>query len=74
MNEMQPELTERYDRYCLENMFDHAKVEHLRTAGCKCQEPLLGWRPMWGPRCRLCNTEASIYVENADGQGQRDHK
>lgn len=32
-------------------------IQDLRSWGCKCKEPLLGWRPEWGPRCRLCNTE-----------------
>lgn len=30
----------------------------LRDAGCKCEQPLLGYRPGVGPRCRLCNTVA----------------
>lgn len=30
----------------------------LKEAGCKCNLPLLGYRPNKGPRCRLCNTEA----------------
>lgn len=33
-------------------------VALLHDAGCKCSDPLLGWRPGKGPRCRLCNTEA----------------
>lgn len=31
-------------------------TEQLRIAGCKCQEPLIGYTPGIGPRCRLCNT------------------
>ena len=31
----------------------------LRKAGCRCNQPLLGYRPEVGPRCRLCNTVAS---------------
>lgn len=27
----------------------------LRRAGCKCESPLLGYRPDVGYRCRLCN-------------------
>ena len=61
---MQPELTERFDRYCYETMFEHKRVELLRKAGCKCAKPLLGWRPMKGPRCRLCNAEGDAYLEN----------
>lgn len=30
----------------------------LRSAGCKCKQPLLGYRPNVGPRCRLCNVVA----------------
>jgi len=32
----------------------------LRSAGCTCPVPLLGYRPNVGPRCRLCNTVAEI--------------
>ena len=36
---------------------EDAMVDHLRTLGCKCAEPLIGYRPGVGPRCRLCNVE-----------------
>lgn len=41
-------------------------IQDLRTWGCKCKEPLLGWRPEWGPRCRLCNTENPNRAWKAD--------
>jgi hypothetical protein len=49
------------DKRLYESMPDEDRVEALRCAGCKCHQPLLGWRPLKGPRCRLCNTEADIY-------------
>jgi hypothetical protein len=30
----------------------------LRRAGCKCESPLIGYRPGVGIRCRLCDTVA----------------
>lgn len=41
---------------------DHHLRENLwlRRAGCRCQNPLNGFRPGVGPRCRLCNTQASL--------------
>ena len=36
------------------------RVALLREAGCDCENPLLGWRPDVGPRCRMCNTVAEI--------------
>jgi hypothetical protein len=30
----------------------------LRMKGCECRIPLFGWRPNFGPKCRLCNVEA----------------
>jgi hypothetical protein len=38
-------------------------VPLLRAAGCHCPQPLLGWRPFVGPRCRLCNVEAEGKME-----------
>ncbi|HEY1700766.1 MAG TPA: hypothetical protein VGG75_13720 [Trebonia sp.] len=32
----------------------------VRAAGCRCERPLLGWRPQAGPRCRLCNATADL--------------
>jgi|GEM_PF-4336512 len=32
-------------------------IQDLRAWGCKCHEPLLGWRHGQGPRCRICNAE-----------------
>lgn len=43
-------------------------VELLRQAGCKCQRPLLGYKPSVGPRCRLCNTQA---LDPASGEEER---
>lgn len=37
---------------------DSQAIALLRRAGCKCNLPLLGYRPKVGPRCRLCNTVA----------------
>jgi lipid II:glycine glycyltransferase (peptidoglycan interpeptide bridge formation enzyme) len=35
-----------------------ALVQHVRELGCKCEKPLLGYSPGYGPRCRLCNVDA----------------
>lgn len=35
-------------------------MHELREAGCKCERPLLGYRPNVGPRCRLCNVIATL--------------
>ena len=39
-----------------------ALVEHLRSLGCVCPKPLVGYRPNAGPRCRLCNVEPASPV------------
>ncbi len=41
-------------------MDERDQIEYLRRAGCKCVQPLLGYRPGEGPRCRLCNTVARV--------------
>ncbi len=38
---------------------DAGALAVLRLAGCTCDEPLIGYRPGVGPRCRLCNVHAS---------------
>jgi len=38
--------------------------ELLHKFGCTCPDPLLGYRPGVGPRCRLCNTVAKIEENN----------
>ena len=30
----------------------------LRTLGCQCPKPLIGYSPGYGPRCRLCQVDA----------------
>ena len=36
-----------------------ARLEQtVHAAGCTCPQPLLGFRPNVGPRCRLCNVVA----------------
>lgn len=35
-----------------------ALIEHVRTLGCKCEQPLIGYSPGYGPRCRLCNVDS----------------
>jgi hypothetical protein len=35
-----------------------ALVQHLRGLGCACPQPLVGYSPGFGPRCRLCNVDA----------------
>ena len=32
-------------------------IECIRIAGCKCNKPLIGYKPHVGVRCRLCNTQ-----------------
>jgi hypothetical protein len=54
------------DELLYRDMRNDLRLEALREAGCKCPEPLFGWRPQKGPRCRLCNTESSIYTNNGD--------
>jgi len=39
-----------------------ALVDHLRSLGCVCPKPLVGYRPNAGPRCRLCNVEPASPV------------
>lgn len=39
-------------------MNEKDQLARLRVYGCRCETPLLGWRPGIGPRCRLCNTVA----------------
>ncbi len=34
------------------------QMDLLRLAGCRCENPLIGYRPDAGPRCRLCNVVA----------------
>jgi hypothetical protein len=36
------------------------QLELIVKAGCACLNPLLGYRPNVGPRCRLCGTVADI--------------
>ncbi len=49
-----------------------ALVEHLRSLGCVCPKPLVGYRPNAGPRCRLCNVEpASPVVPAPEGEAWR---
>jgi hypothetical protein len=48
--------------YTCINNDDEEDSDHilwLRKAGCKCDPPLLGYRPGVGPRCRICNTIAA---------------
>jgi hypothetical protein len=47
-----------------------ALVEHLRSLGCVCPKPLVGYRPNAGPRCRLCNVEPASPVVPV-GSGER---
>lgn len=42
-----------------ENEIDLTRIALLRAAGCRCETPLLGYRPDVGPRCRICNTVAA---------------
>jgi hypothetical protein len=35
-----------------------ALLEHVQELGCRCEKPLLGYSPGYGPRCRLCNVDA----------------
>jgi hypothetical protein len=37
-----------------------ALTEHVRSLGCKCKSPLLGYTPNAGPRCRLCGVDAAL--------------
>ena len=48
--------------YLNEQRLNDIYVKALRSAGCKCTKPLLGYRPGVGPRCRLCNTIAELTV------------
>ena len=38
----------------------------VRTAGCKCELPLLGYVPNQGPRCRFCNVESFVDGKKGD--------
>lgn len=45
-------------------------VRLLREGGCRCQYPLLGYIPKFGPRCRMCQTlvmDTKIDKEVSDG-------
>ena len=53
------------DRYG-PGMKDWDQKERLRLAGCRCDPPLLGYRPKVGPRCRLCNTIAYTEIPPPD--------
>jgi hypothetical protein len=35
-----------------------ALLKHVQELGCRCEKPLLGYSPGYGPRCRLCNVDA----------------
>jgi hypothetical protein len=39
-----------------------ALLEHVQELGCRCEKPLLGYSPGYGPRCRLCNVDAEDRV------------
>lgn len=47
----------------------------LKKNGCRCERPLVGYRPNVGPRCRLCNvvaeTEKVITNVQANKPGER---
>ena len=57
MNEIK--MTEKEEKY----------VRLLWKNGCHCELPLLGYNPGKGPRCRMCNVEVSLSIEEllADG-------
>lgn len=38
-------------------LMEFLKQFELERAGCKCPQPLVGYRPSKGPRCRLCGCE-----------------
>jgi len=38
----------------------------MRRAGCRCEKPLLGWRPAIGARCRTCNVVARMFARRED--------
>lgn len=42
----------------------------LWEAGCECLQPLNGWRPFTGPRCRLCGVEANAWDAYEDHQAR----
>ena len=44
----------------LQMLHDAYHLGALRQAGCVCIEPLLGIRPPYHFRCRLCNTEENV--------------
>lgn len=48
--------------------------EMLWLAGCTCDQPLLGWRPNKGPRCRMCNVVAVGTVEEVWGPEEVEQK
>jgi len=39
-----------------EKEIEHVKM--VRSSGCKCEYPLLGYIPGKGPRCRMCGIDA----------------
>lgn len=45
-------------------------IDVLRIAGCRCEVPLVGWRPNVGPRCRLCNVVAEVIISSNDWKCQ----
>ena len=50
--------------------FSYTQRQHLlRLAGCTCKNPLHGWRPSTGPRCRLCGVIADIRDTTTPGAG-----
>jgi hypothetical protein len=43
-----------------------ALTQHVRSMGCKCATPLLGYTPNVGPRCRLCGAEPNALASSAE--------
>lgn len=41
--------------------------DKLRSAGCTCKKPLVGYRPEVGPRCRLCGVTVNMNSEDQSG-------
>ena len=40
-------------------------IAHVRELGCKCETPLIGYSPGYGPRCRLCGVDAEDRIKVA---------
>ena len=68
---MRADLLAHGDAHLLSKKDERRIAAALNASGCTHKQPLLGWRPDAGPRCRLCDAVARYVVEETEHDAAR---